>query len=243
MVLLGLFLHVVGNRAVLPLLAHAIRRPVVSDHRYEVDYTVEVLLAPDRKLDHDRTTVETVLDHAYAAVEVGAGTVHLVDEADTRNAVTVCLTPDGLGLRLDPGNGVEYCDGTVENSKGTLDLDREVNVTGGVDDVDPVTLPVTGRRRGRDRDAALLLLDHPVHDGSTLVNLTDLVGLTGVIEDALGRRRLPGVDVRHDPDVPRVIQRVLPDVGIASAALHLLERGGTWFLLLSCFCHVFSYHL
>ena len=38
-------------------------------------------------------------------------------------------------------------------------------------------------------------------DGGALVDLADLVGAAGVVEDALGRRRLAGVDVRHDPDV------------------------------------------
>jgi hypothetical protein len=33
------------------------------------------------------------------------------------------------------------------------------------------------------------------------VDLTDLVGDTGVIEDALGRRRLAGIDVGHDADI------------------------------------------
>jgi hypothetical protein len=33
------------------------------------------------------------------------------------------------------------------------------------------------------------------------VHLADFVGAAGVVENALGRRRLTGVDVRHDPDV------------------------------------------
>src|ERR1700709_927106 len=74
-------------------------------------------------------------------------------------------------------------------------------VPGGVDDVDLVVLPPAGRRGGRDRDAALLLLLHPVHRGSALVDLTDLVVDAGVEQDALGRRGLARVDVRHDPDV------------------------------------------
>ena len=62
--------------------------------------------------------------------------------------------------------------------------------------------PARSSRRGRrDRDAALLLLLHPVHRGRALVDLADLVGLTGVVEDPLGRGRLARVDVRHDPDV------------------------------------------
>ena len=62
-----------------------------------------------------------------------------------------------------------------------------------------------GGSRG-DGDSALLLLDHPVHGGSAVVHLTDLVGDAGVIEDALGRRRFTGVDVSHDPDVPRFFE-------------------------------------
>ena len=82
-----------------------------------------------------------------------------------------------------------------------LDLDREVDVAGSVDDVDPVAVPLA-RRGGRgDRDTALLFLLHPVHDGRALVDLPQLVGAPGVEEDALGRRRLAGVDVSHNPDV------------------------------------------
>jgi hypothetical protein len=66
--------------------------------------------------------------------------------------------------------------------------------------------PLGRRRRRRDRDAALLLLRHPVHRRGALVHLAELVGAPGVVEDALGRRRLAGVDVRHDPDVADAVQ-------------------------------------
>src|SRR5947209_2092993 len=63
----------------------------------------------------------------------------------------------------------------------------------------------TSEWNGGDGDAALLL--HPIHHGSALVDLSHLVGPAGVIEDALGRRRLAGVDVRHDSDIPSVLER------------------------------------
>jgi len=101
-------------------------------------------------------------------------------------------------LRLDTGDAVEHGDRAVEDAQRALDLDREVDVAGRVDDVDLAVLPVRRGRRRRDRDATLLFLDHVVHDGGTLVDLTDLVAATCVEQDALGRRRLAGVDVRHD---------------------------------------------
>ena len=64
------------------------------------------------------------------------------------------------------------------------------------------------------------------------MHLTDLVADTGVVEDALGRRRLAGIDVRHDADVAdlgEVGQHVLchgslPTLSIARLAVVLRRR-------------------
>ncbi len=192
-----------------------------------------------RQLQDEREGLETVDHHVDGANEVRAGAVHLVHEADPGDVVAVGLPPDGLGLRLDAGDRVEHGDGTVEDPERTLDLDREVHVAGRVDDVDPVALPRARGGGGRDGDAALALLDHPVHLRGALVDLADLVGLAGVVQDALGRGRLARVDVRHDPDVAGQGKRVLTDlqdlpglpfdvlVGLCHFELlrHLLSRG------------------
>src|SRR3712207_9553171 len=68
---------------------------------------------------------ETVDHRLDAAIEIGADAVHLVDVGDARNAVLVGLAPDGLGLRLDTGYGVEERDGAVEDAERALDLDRK----------------------------------------------------------------------------------------------------------------------
>ena len=86
-------------------------------------------------------------DGVDGEVEVGAELVHLVDEADARHVVLVGLAPDRLGLRLHAVLAVEHGDGAVEHAQGALDLDGEVDVAGGVDDVDLVVLPEAGRRR------------------------------------------------------------------------------------------------
>ena len=139
--------------------------------------------------------------HVDAAEEVRAGAVELVDEAHPRHVVLVRLPPDVLGLRLHAGDTVVDRDRAVEHAQRPLDLDREVDVAGRVDDLDDVALPLALGGGGGDGDAALLLLLHPVHDGGALVDLTDLVGDAGVEQDPLGRRRLAGIDVRHDADV------------------------------------------
>src|SRR3954451_15758936 len=178
-------------------------------HPDKIDDPAELALRADRQLHRHGVRAEAVDHRLHGLVEVRADAVHLVDERDARDAVLVGLAPDRLGLRLDAGDRVEQRDGAVEHAQRPLDLDREVDVAGRVDDVDPVVAPLAGRGRGRDRDAALLLLLHPVHRRGALVDLTDLVGASRVIEDALRRRRLAGVDVRHDPDVAGLFERKL----------------------------------
>ena len=178
-------------------------------HGDEVDDAPEVVLGAHGDLGRDRVGGKAVLHGLDGAEEVGADAVILVDERDARDVVVGGLTPDGLGLRLDAGDGVEDRDGTVEDAQAALDLGREVDVTRGVDDLDDVVLPEARGGGGGDGDAALLLLNHPVHGGSALVDLTDLVGLAGVVEDALGSGGLAGIDVGHDADVAHVFELVL----------------------------------
>src|SRR5262249_42999140 len=180
------------------------------------DETLEVVLGADRKLDRDRLGAEAVDDVGKALEEVGAGLVHLVCGDDARNLVLVALAPDGLGLRLDALVAIEHANGAGEHAQRTLDLDGEVDVAGGVDDVQTLAVPERGGRSRGDRDATLLLLLHPVHRRGTFVHFADLVALAGVIEDALGRRGLTGIDMRHDTEVTVVLDGMLAGHGVAS---------------------------
>src|SRR5262245_1496782 len=194
----------VGRRDLLDgvvLALDGLAAPGERAHLDQVDDADEVGLGADRELQHQRRGREPVLDHLDTAVELRTGPVELVDEAHPRDLVAIRLPPHGLGLGLDTGDAVEHGDRAVEYAQVALDLDGEVDVAGRVDQVDLGVFPVNSRRGRRDRDAALLLLLHPVHRGGALVDFTDLVVDTGVEQDALGRRRLTGVDVRHDADV------------------------------------------
>ena len=166
------------------------------------------------------------VDHRlHAALEVGADAVHLVDVGDARDLVLVGLAPDGLGLWLYARDGVEQGDSTIEHAQRALHLDREVHVAGRIDDVDAVIGPLARGRGRRDRDPALLLLLHPVHGRGAFVHLAHLVGLAGVVQDALGRRRLARINVGHDPDVSGLFERELARHGdISSLSAVFLRR-------------------
>src|SRR5438309_1890387 len=177
----------------------------------QVDDAGEELARAERQVDRNDVGAEPLAYHLDAHLEVRAHPVHLVHEDDARHVVTVRLAPHGLGLGLDAAHGVEHGDGAVENAQAALHLDGEVQVAGGVDDVDAVLLaaagPEGGGGGGGNGDAALLLLLHPVHGGGAVVHLAQLVGPAGVVEDPLGRSRFPGIDVGHDADVTNLVER------------------------------------
>ena len=140
------------------------------------------------------------------AVEIRAHAIHFIDEANARNAVFIGLPPHCFRLRLNARHGVEYRHGSVQHAQTALDFGREIHVTRRVDDVDGAILPFAGGRGRRDGDAALLFLLHPVHDGRAFMHFADLVGLAGVIENALRSGGFAGINVRHDADVAHFLE-------------------------------------
>src|SRR5690606_2186764 len=198
------------GRDVLVLELHALGRFVPDNglHLDQIDHALEVVLGADRDHHGHGVGAQTQLHLVIDLEEVGAGAVHLVDEGQARLLVLVGLAPDGFGLGLHATHGAVHHAGAVEHAHGALHLDGEVHVTGGVDDVEAVlgvgqvhALPEAGHGRGRDGDAALLLLLHPVGGGGAVVHLAQLVVHTRVEQDALGGGGLAGVDVGGDTDV------------------------------------------
>ena len=196
----------------------ALGRFVPNDrlHLDQVDHARERVFCADRHHDRNRVRLQTQLELVIDLEEVRAGTVHLVDERETGNLVLVGLTPYGFRLRLNTAHSAINHARTVEHAHGTLNFNGEVDVSRGVDDVDAVFGAVASHAfpegRGccrRDGDAALLLLLHPVHRCCAVVNFTDFVVHARVKQDALGRRRLAGVDVSANTDVTVALDRCL----------------------------------
>ncbi len=138
-------------------------------------------------------------------IEIRADAVHLIDERNARNAILIRLTPHRLRLRLHARDRVKHRNRAIQHAQRALDFHGEIHVAGRIDDVDAIglveALPRSRGRGGRDRDAALALLLHPVHRRGAFVHFADLVGHTRIKQDALGAGGLSGIDMRHDPDV------------------------------------------
>ena len=153
---------------------------------------------------------------ARHVVEVGADHVHLVDEHQPRHAVLVGLPPNRFRLGLDAFLGVEDHDRPVENAQRPLDLGREIDVAGRVDQVDRAIAPLERDAGAIDGDAAFLLFGVVVGFGGAGVDGAEPVLGPGVVEQVLGGRGLAGVDVRDDAEVANLVKSI--GVGLAAMA-------------------------
>ena len=205
--LLRLFSHLRREVGIIELRAELFFVPNDGFHLNEIDHALEIGFGADRQLYNERPRAEAIDHHLHAAREIRTHSVHLVHEADARNAVPVGLPPHRFRLRLYTGDRVEHRNRTVEHAHGALDLDREIDVARRIDDVDAVIVPEAGRRRRGDGNPTFLLLLHKVHGGGAVMHFADLMALAGVIKDALGRGRLAGVDMGADADVAIAIKR------------------------------------
>jgi hypothetical protein len=206
-VLLGDLLKMGRYRFLMVLGPKRLLVPDNSFHLDEIDDPFVCILGTNRKLDWDGICLQAILDHGYAAKEIGPYPVHLVYKGNTRDPVLVGLTPDGLRLGFDPTDRAKDSHSAIENPQRPLNLNGEVNVPRSIDDVDAVIPPGAGRSCRRDGYAALLLLLHPVHGGSAFMHLANPVRDSRIIKNTLGRRRLASVYMRHYPDIPGLLQR------------------------------------
>jgi len=102
-------------------------------------------------------------------------------------------------------------------------------VAGRVYNIDAIfrafAFPVAGRRGGSDCNAALLFLLHPIHRRGAFMDFADLVRHARVEQYALGRRRLTGINMRHDPDITECIEVLLCHKTVSSFQFRVFRFG------------------
>jgi hypothetical protein len=120
--------------------------------------------------------------------------------------ISISLSPNRLGLRLDPGNRIEDHNAPIQNPQRPLNLRREVDVAWCINDIDRSLLPIAGCRRSGDSNAALSLLRHPIHSRGTIVYLTHPMHPSRIEKDAFGDRGFTGIDMSDDADISDLFQ-------------------------------------
>lgn len=199
----------------------------------------------DDDVDGLNGTGEGLVQVLLGDLELEKSTVDLVDDNNGLNTLTKSLTQDSLGLDADTLDGVDDDESTVSDTEGSSDFRGEINVTGGVNEVDQEVLAVgllannvldvlgvlkmtvQGDGGGLDGDTTLLLIGTGI--GGT--GITSLSGGddTGLGEKGVGKSRLAVIDVGNDGHVTDV-------AGLVHEGAHLVDgetAGKAW--LVSCF--------
>ena len=144
---------------------------------------------------------DQVGDLGGGAVGVGLRQVDLVHERDDLEVVLDRQVRVRERLRLDPLRRVDHEQRSLARLQRARDLVGEVHVTGRIDQVQLVPLPEHAHGLRLDRDPALALELHRVEQLLLHVAVGDGVG---ELQDAIGQRRLPMVDVGDDREVADV---------------------------------------
>ena len=179
------------------------RRDPFDDGLEDVDDAGSVLGAgEDDFLARDRQHVLELVDDG---VRVGRGQVDLVEDRDEREVLAQGEVDVGERLRLDALGRIDDQDRAFARLQAVADLVREVDVTGRVDQVEPVGLAILGGvlepdGPGLDRDALLALEIHRIEDLTRHLPGVDRVRQ---LEQSIGQRRLPMIDMGDDREIPQ----------------------------------------
>lgn len=162
-------------------------------------------------------------------LELEKSTIDLVDDDNGLNTLAKSLSEHSLGLDTDTLDGVDDNQSTIGDTKSSSNLGREINVTGGVNQVDQeilavglladnvgnilvLDLTIQGDGGGLDGDTALLLVCTSIC-GSGIASLCG-GNDTSLGEKGVGQGRLAVIDVGnngHVTDIGRLVHK-LPDL-------------------------------
>jgi hypothetical protein len=184
--------------------ALAARAAVVEVHLAleAVVHAAERRARADRPGDRRHLDAEHPLGLLEQVERIERRPVELVDEGEDRDAAPVADLEQLDGLRLHAARRVEQHDRRVGGRERAVRVLAEVLVAGRVEQVEHVSLERHLQRRRRDADAALALERHEVAGRALPPRLAAhdarLAQRSGVEQQLLRQRRLPGVGVRHD---------------------------------------------
>jgi hypothetical protein len=202
----------------------------------DIDDSAELVFLADGNENGKCVRAELLAHVVERVFEIRTGAVHLVDEGNTRHAILWWPGAKPFRMGLHARDAAEHSDRAVEDTHGTLHFAVKSTWPGvsmmltrwrhaGEGLVSAVILlgPIASGRGGRNGDATLAFLFHPVGDGVAVIDIAHLVDETGIEEDALGGGRFACVNVRGDADVPRTVHRVLPTRRIHRLCLFLFH--------------------
>merc|ERR1712110_313926 len=175
-----------------------------------------VLIGGDDDVHRLDGTLEGLVSILSLELQLKKSTIHLVDHQDGLDALTKGLAEHGLGLDAHTFDAIDDDESTISDTEGGSDLRGEINVPGGIDQVDQETSASGGSRAvllvhlvverhtsRLDGDASVLLVLAGVGEtGLAGLSGTDNSGLT---DQRISQGRFTMVDVSNHTHVSDVV--------------------------------------
>jgi hypothetical protein len=191
--------------------------------RVDLDVTERlVLVGSDDDVDGLDGTSERLVQIFLGDLEFEKGTVDLVDDEDGFDTLSQSLAEHSLGLDANTGDAVDDDESTIGDTESSSNFRGEINVTGGINQVDQELravdglgnfleilligeLGVQGDGSGLDGNTTLLLVGTGVHE--TGITSPSSGNNTGTLDQRVTEGGLSVIDVSND--------RHVTDVGLA----------------------------
>ena len=193
----------VDRRAKLPLGLALVEQQVAA---IDVVHAAERVGAADRPVHRRRGDAERPLEIVEQLQRIARRAIELVDEGENRQAMAAADLEQLARLLLDAVRRVDHHHDAVGCDQRAIRILAEVLVAGRVDERHAPSVELELERRGRDRDAALLLERHPVGRGVAprlaAAHGAGELDRAGIQQQLLGERRLARVGMRNDSERP-----------------------------------------
>ena len=157
-----------ARRRRLRVFARAVGRVGADLAAQHIQHLVETGAGIDRHLHRENLRAEPLADLLDEEVVVHVLLVERIDDNDLGDAELRGVVPHHLGADPDAVAGMNDDDREIDDAEGVERLAAEVEVTRGVDDVEPAALPLEAKRRGMNRNLPLLLAHVVVGHGRAL---------------------------------------------------------------------------
>src|SRR5215471_17779494 len=115
---------------------------------------------------------QTFTHHINSAQKISPRAIKFIDKSNARDMIFLSLAPYGFRLWLNSSYSTEKSHCAIQHSQASLDFSRKVHMTRGINDINEITTPETGRSSRSDCDPSFLFLYHPIHCCGTLIHLS-----------------------------------------------------------------------
>ena len=177
-------------------------------HRDQIHHANKAVFAANRNLQRNRIAVQSLTKLLDDTARVCAHAIHLIDECNSRHAVTSHLAIHGHALALHTTNAAQNQNSSIQNSQATFDFDGKVHVSGCIDHIDRVVVPVYAGSSRVDCDSTFAFDRIAIHRRAAVltVDFVHRMDASTIEQHAFGKSGFARINMSRDADVAKTFK-------------------------------------